>query len=115
PPAGGPAAPGEVAPATGSPARSTLAIAVIIVVALYFGREILVPFALAVLLSFALAPAVTWLGRLYVPRLPAVILVVSIAFLGIFAFGAIVAGQVTELAGNLPLYQRNIQEKIRSV
>ena len=35
---------------------------------LYFGRDIFVPFALAILLSFALAPLVNWLRRWWLPR-----------------------------------------------
>jgi predicted PurR-regulated permease PerM len=41
-----------------------MAVAELIIAALYFGREIFVPLALAVLLSFVLAPFVTWMrGR----------------------------------------------------
>jgi predicted PurR-regulated permease PerM len=92
-----------------------LALVVIVAGALYFGRDIFVPLALAVLLSFALAPLVSWLRRRGFPRTPAVIAVVLLAFLAIFAFGAVVAGQVTQLGENLPRYQYNIEEKIRSL
>ncbi len=101
-------------PDLGAPGMHNLAILVVVVVALYFGREIFVPLALALILSFALAPAVSWLRRLRVPRFPAVLGVVLLAFLGIFVFGAVVAGQVSQLADNLPRYQYNIQDKIRS-
>lgn len=105
----------EVAPVPAAPGLSTMAVAVVVVAALYFGREIFVPFALAVLLSFALAPLVALLRRCHVPRPPAVILVVTVAALAILAIGGLVAGQVTSLAGNLPFYQRNIQAKIHSI
>ena len=105
----------EVAPAAAAHGLSTMAVAVVVVAALYFGREIFVPFALAVLLSFALAPLVTLLRRCHVPRPPAVILVVVLASLAIVAIGGLVAGQVTSLATNLPFYQRNIQAKIHSI
>ena len=36
---------------------------------LYFGRDIFIPFALAILLSFALSPLVNWLRRLKLPRI----------------------------------------------
>lgn len=91
-----------------------LAILVVVVAALYFGREIFVPLALALILSFALAPAVSWLRRRRIPQIPAVIGVVMLAFVAIFGFGVVVAGQVSQLAGNLPQYQYNIQDKIRS-
>ena len=43
--------------------RILLAIAsiVLVVAALYFGREILIPLAMAILLTFLLSPLVTWL------------------------------------------------------
>lgn len=102
----------EVLPGQGGAGIQNLAIFVVVIAALYFGREIFVPLALAVLLSFALAPLVSWLRRVKVPRTPAVFIVVLFAFACIFAFGAIVAGQVSQLAGNLPRYQSNITEKI---
>ena len=49
---------------------TTVLLAVVVVAALYFGREVLVPVALAVLLSFVLAPLVRLLQRWYVPRTP---------------------------------------------
>jgi predicted PurR-regulated permease PerM len=91
-----------------------LAVLVVVVAALYFGREIFVPMALAVLLSFALAPVVSFLRRWGLPRTVAVIGVVLLAFLAISAFGVLVAGQVSQLAVSLPQYQSNIQKKIRS-
>lgn len=93
----------------------TLGIVVTVVVALYFGRDIFVPLALAILLAFALAPLVRWLRRWRIPRLPAVLIVVVLAFTAIFAFGAVVTTQIGSLAQNLPFYQRNIENKIESV
>ncbi len=92
-----------------------LAMIVIAVAALYFGRDIFVPLALAMLLSFALAPLVRRLRRLRVPNLPAVLSVVVLAFLLIFALGAIVTWQATDLAERLPTYRSNIESKIDSV
>src|SRR5262249_10966221 len=59
-------------------------LAVIIVATLYFGRELFVPIALAILLSFVLAPLVRALQRLHVPRALSVVGVVLLAFLVIF-------------------------------
>jgi predicted PurR-regulated permease PerM len=96
----------------GTSAIATLSVIVIIIAALYFGREIFVPLALAMLLSFALAPPVRWLRLVYFPRLPAVLTVVTVAFLVIVAFGWVVMWQVVDLAQQLPSYQRNIEAKI---
>jgi predicted PurR-regulated permease PerM len=90
-------------------------LAVIIVSALYLGREILVPVALAILLSFVLAAPVSLLQRLRVPRAIAVVGVVLLAFAIIFALGSLIATQLNRLAGDLPLYQTTIQSKIQSV
>ena len=59
----------------------TLAVAVITIAALYFGREVFVPLALAVLLSFALGPPVLLLRRWHINRVLAVVAVVGLAFI----------------------------------
>ena len=64
---------------------NTMLIAVIIVAALYFLREVIVPIALAGILSFMLAPAVRRVQSLHIPRAAAVMLVVLIAFAAISA------------------------------
>ena len=90
-------------------------LAVIIVAALYFGRELFVPIALAILLSFVLAPLVRALQRLHVSRALSVVGVVLLAFLVIFALGGLIATQVTQLASALPRYQSTIRDKIISL
>ena len=77
-------------------------IATIIIGALFFGREVFVPIALAILLSFVLAPLVGLLQRWHIPRGLSVVSVVLLAFMSIFALGSVIATQVTELAGDLP-------------
>jgi predicted PurR-regulated permease PerM len=89
-------------------------LAVIIVSMLYYGRDIFVPVALAILLSFVLAPLVGLLQRIHVPRGLAVVGVVILAFSLIFAMGSLLATQLTQLAGDLPRYQSTISEKIQS-
>jgi predicted PurR-regulated permease PerM len=94
---------------------ATVLVAAAIVAALYFGREVLLPMALAVLLSFVLAPAVKLLQRLYLPRFAAVTIVVLLAFGVIFGLGTLMFAQVTQLAGDLPRYQSNLAEKIQTL
>jgi predicted PurR-regulated permease PerM len=96
-------------------ALNKVLIAVVVVAALYFGREVLVPIALAVLLTFVLAPLVRLLQRWYFPRIVAVVLVALIAFAAIFGLGALMVSQVSQLAGNLPGYQSTLAEKIQSL
>jgi predicted PurR-regulated permease PerM len=93
---------------------ATAVLAVIIVTMLYFGREIIIPIAMAILLSFVLAPLVGLLERIRVPRGLAVVSVVIFAFAVIFATGSLLATQLTQLAGDLPRYQSTITEKIQS-
>jgi len=95
-------------------AVATAILAVIIIAMLYFGREIFVPIALAILLSFVLAPLVAILQRIRVPRGFAVVSVVILAFALIFAMGSLLATQLTQLAGDLPRYQSTISKKIES-
>jgi predicted PurR-regulated permease PerM len=83
--------------------------------ALYFGRDIFVPFSLAVLLSFALAPLVNWLRRLRAPKIAAILIAVTLAGSVIGGIGFVVAGQVVQLASNLPTYQQTIRTKLQSL
>ena len=75
-------------------AVATAILAAIIVMVLYFGREIIIPIALAILLSFVLAPLVGLLQRVRIPRGLAVVSVVMIAFALIFAMGSLLATQL---------------------
>lgn len=95
-------------------AVATAVLTVIIISMLYFGRDIFVPVALAILLSFVLAPLVGILQRIHVPRGLAVVSVVVVAFMLIFAIGSLLATQLTQLAGDLPRYQSTISDKIQA-
>jgi predicted PurR-regulated permease PerM len=94
-------------------AVATAILAAMIIAMLYFGREIFVPIALAILLSFVLAPLVEILQGIHVPRGLAVVSVVILAFALIFAIGSLLATQLAQLAGDLPRYQSTISEKIQ--
>jgi predicted PurR-regulated permease PerM len=87
----------------------------LLIAALYFGREIFVPIALAILLSFVLAPLVGLLQRARIPRAFAVVSIVVLAFMIIFGLGTLIANQLSQLAGDLPVYQSTMREKIKSV
>jgi predicted PurR-regulated permease PerM len=77
-------------------AVATAILAAIVVMVLYFGREIIIPIALAILLSFVLAPLVGLLQRIRIPRGLAVVSVVIIAFALIFALGSLLATQLDQ-------------------
>ncbi len=87
----------------------------VIIACLYFGREVLVPIALAVLMSFLLAPPVRLMQGWRVPRVFAVIVVVVVAFAAIFSLAGLMVAEVNELASDLPRYQLTLHEKIQSL
>jgi predicted PurR-regulated permease PerM len=88
---------------------------VVVIAALYFAREVLVPIALALLLSFVLAPLVRILRHWYAPRALAVVFAVIVAFAVIFGLGALMISQVNQLATDLPRYQSTLRDKIQSL
>jgi predicted PurR-regulated permease PerM len=90
-------------------------LAALIVATLYFGRDVFVPVALSILLSFVLAPLVRALQDFRVPRAISVIGVVLLAFSIIFVIGGVIATQMTQLAGELPRYESNMRAKIQSL
>jgi predicted PurR-regulated permease PerM len=93
----------------------TAILCAIVVGALYFAQEVLIPIALAILLSFVLAPAVRRLRHLNVPKVPAVILSVLLALGIVLGLGSVIGAQVASLATELPRYQTTIQEKVTSI
>jgi predicted PurR-regulated permease PerM len=90
----------------------TLAIGVVLVAALYFGREVFIPLVLAILLSFVLAPVVSLLRRIRLGRVPSVIIAVLLALAVLGGIGAVIGTQVAGLAGNLPQYRTTVQAKV---
>jgi predicted PurR-regulated permease PerM len=92
-----------------------LAVATLVIGALYVGREIFVPVALAVLLSFVLAPFATRLQQWKLPRTLSVFVVVFLGFSVIFSLGGLMVSQATRLADDLPSYQQTLKDKIESI
>jgi predicted PurR-regulated permease PerM len=94
---------------------TNMAVAALIIAALYFGREIFVPLALAILLSFVLAPLVIFLHSWRVPRTASVLIAVFFGFSVIFSLGGLMVSQATRLAAKLPGYQQTLSDKIESL
>ena len=90
----------------------TLIAIAIVIAALYFGRAIFIPIALAVVLTFLLTPAVTWLERCRLGRIPSVFFVLTLSFVLIGIVSWRVSVQVMETASQLPSYRNNIHRKI---
>lgn len=92
-----------------------LAVGTIVIAGLYFGREILIPLALAFLLGFVLDPLVGRLRRWGLPRAPAVIVVVLVAMGALVGAGLLLGSQVRQLSAELPTYQQNIKSKLSNL
>lgn len=102
-------------PKASTGAVSPLITSVVVIAILYFARRILVPVALALLFAFLLSPVVTLLRRCRIPRIPAVLFVILVAF-GIVAGTAwAVTGQLIDIVNELPRYRANIHAKIEAV
>jgi predicted PurR-regulated permease PerM len=89
--------------------------ALVVVAVLYFARELLVPLALAVLLSFVLAPIARALRRIGIPRVVGVLAAVLAAVAVIGMLGLVMGRQLSELASDIPLYQYELNRKLASV
>jgi predicted PurR-regulated permease PerM len=87
---------------------------VLVVAVLYWAQAVLVPFALAILLTFVLATPVTWLQR-WVGRVPAVLVVVTLVFAALGLAGWGLTRQMDYLVEDLPGYRANIRTKIADV
>src|SRR5215469_1658812 len=90
-------------------------IAVVVVATLFFARVVFIPLALALLFSLLLTPVVVFLERIKLPRILAIILVVAtlVGSLGLMAWRA--SEQFIDLSGQMPIYEKALQDKIHSV
>src|SRR5215467_10630585 len=94
---------------------AALIIVALVIVGLYGGRDLLIPLALAGLLSFILFPLVRRLVNLGVPQGLAVTLVMTI-LIAVVLGGVTFAGrQVAQLLEELPQHETNLREKARHV
>src|SRR5690349_21559200 len=85
------------------------------IAALYVAREVLVPLAVAVLLSFLLTPSVRRLERWHIGRLPAVLLIFFGATVCVGGVGYIIANQLIDVLNQLPAYKENLHNKMVSL
>jgi len=89
-------------------------LAAIAILALYFGRDVLIPMAVAMLFAFILNPVVSWLHRpLKLPLAVTFAMLGALTFVGVLA--VLVMTQLAEVAGSLAAYQTNLHQKIQDV
>lgn len=96
-------------------ATRSLAAMLVVAAVLYLAREVLIPLALAILLSFLLAPAVRRLERWKLGRVLSTLVVVVLGFSLIGAVAYVAGAQALSLAANLPEYRAEIAAKIREI
>src|SRR5438445_354592 len=102
-------------PDTLTPKFMVAVITSVVVAGLYFGRPVLLPLALAVLMSFALAPLVGLLKRLKLGNVVPVLVSLLFAVVIMSSLAAFMGAQLANLAADLPRYQTNLSQKIHSV
>lgn len=100
--------------ATADASRS-MTLFVMIVATLYFGKAVLVPITMALLLAFVLAPLVGLLRRIHIPRVPAVLLAIVTAIAIVLALGTVIGSQIAQLSTDLPKYAETIETKFDSL
>lgn len=87
----------------------------VIIAGLYFGRDALIPLALAILISFILTPVIIGF-RSFGIRSPASVPIVMITLLaGLVVTGYVIAQQFTQFSEKLPYYEYNLREKVRAI
>jgi predicted PurR-regulated permease PerM len=91
-----------------------IALVFLVIAALYFAREVLIPLAVAVLLAFLLTPAVRRLESWRLGRVPAVVVVTALGLALVGGLGWTVMAQLVEAITQLPGYRANIQKKAES-
>ncbi len=111
------ARPNLIRPTSATPTSRllTLVSVVVVIVGLYFGRQVLIPLALAVVLSFLFSPAVGWLERRRLGRIPSVFIVTVLALASVGVGGWLLTGQLMNIVNQLPDYQSNIHDKMQSL
>ena len=97
------------------PRRSAVIALLVAAGVLWLAKEVLIPVALAILLSFVLAPAVKRLEQWKLGRVASTLIVALLGFGVIFAVFGVAATQAVSLGAKLPEYRHNIVEKIHAL
>ena len=94
---------------------ASIVIAAGVISFLYFGQEILIPLTLASILSFVLWPIIRFFRKLKFGRVISILATVALALLALIALGSAMGLQLTQLANDLPRYEANLREKVKSL
>jgi len=87
----------------------------IVLALLYFGRTVLIPLALAIMLSLLVAPLVRTLRRLRVGKTSSVLMAVAASTVLCMGVAAALGTQMLRIAESLPQYESNVQRKLKTL
>ena len=95
--------------------HASLMITALVIAALVLGADLLIPLAIATILSFILSPIVKKLVRWRLPRSLAVAIVLGGGFISAVSLTAVLSTQILTLTAELQTYRENLVEKARWV
>jgi predicted PurR-regulated permease PerM len=104
---------GDPSPVSLRPMSFLAGIAVIAI--LYFGKEFFLPLIMAILISFLLAPVIHRLEAWHLGRIGSVLVATILTFGLIAGIAYVVAGQLIDLANQLPNYKDTIAAKVATL
>jgi predicted PurR-regulated permease PerM len=87
----------------------------IILALLYLGRSVLIPLALAIMLSLLVAPLIRALRRLRIGRASSVLVAVAALTVSCVGIAAALGTQILHIAESLPQYESNVQRKLKTL
>lgn len=89
-------------------------VATVIIAGLYYGQEILIPVAIAILFAFLLGPIVTWARRaMPLPLAVTIVVLATLVVVGLLA--TLIASQLADVAASVADYQSNILRKVQEI
>src|ERR1035438_10071960 len=87
----------------------------IVLALLYLGRSVLIPLALAIMLSLLVAPLVRTLRRIRVGRTSSVLIAVVASTVSCIGIAVALGTQMLRIAESLPQYESNVQRKLKTL
>lgn len=107
--------PPNEAPRAATSLSSPVLMCALVLALLYLAREVLVPIALAAMLSLLIAPLVTRIKRLGLSRAPAVLMAVGLLTAALSALTLAIGMQVVSMAASLPQYESSVRAKVGTI
>jgi len=89
--------------------------AIAIGLVLYYTRSIILPFALAVFISYVLNPLITFFEKRKIPVAIAILLSIIITFLILNLVGVLIYGSIKSFAADFPKYEARVDQIYHSV